>query len=153
MTCHMTLRCCCPYQPLHGPDMQKDCIFSSKLIALKLRAARQTDTDSSHAAYYHYQSDKPQRHHLTPMGDPAGYLDGGKGIPWNTMEYYLLHTCVTPDASLGINHVIVSVHGLLARNLFETTETDITTRETTTSFAPHFQIMVTIGASTLTRYL
>ena len=25
-------------------------------------------------------------HHLTPMGDPAGYLDGGKGIPWNTME-------------------------------------------------------------------
>ena len=63
------------------------------------------------------------------------------------------HHHVTPDTSFGINHVIVSVHGLLARNLFETTETDITTRETTTSFAPHFQIMVTIGASTLTRYL
>jgi len=33
-----------------------------------------------------YQSDKPERHHLTPMGDPAGYLDEGKGLPWITMD-------------------------------------------------------------------
>ena len=36
----------------------------------------------------HYQSDKPQRHHLTPMGDPTGYLDEGKGLPW-TMDVHV----------------------------------------------------------------
>ena len=34
----------------------------------------------------HYQSDKPQWRHFTPMGDPAGYLDEGKGLPWITMD-------------------------------------------------------------------
>ena len=38
----------------------------------------------------HYQSDKPQRHHLTPMGDPTGYLDEGKGLPWITMDGVIL---------------------------------------------------------------
>jgi len=35
----------------------------------------------------HYQFDKPKWHHLTPMGDPAGYLDEGKGLPWITMDH------------------------------------------------------------------
>ena len=38
----------------------------------------------------HYQSDKPERHHLTPMGDPAGYLDEGKGLPWIIMDTSLI---------------------------------------------------------------
>ena len=41
----------------------------------------------------HYQSDKPQWHHFTPMGDPTGYLDEGKGLPWIAM-------CLSPQRLL-----------------------------------------------------
>ena len=54
----------------------------------------------------HYQSDKPERHHLTPMRDPTGYLDEGKGLPWITMDYLvhvlrLVENTLEPRKSLG----------------------------------------------------